>query len=156
MNKTLELLEIMEKENIEYIEDSLPCDNLKGLYFDNTIIVDKNILTSNEKKCVLAEEIGHYKTSYGDILSQKEVSNKQQEERARFWACQQLLPFSIIIEAYLAHCKNRSEFAEFANVTEEFIEYAINTYKKKYGLCQNYKNYTIYFDPLGVMEKFNY
>lgn len=39
------------------------------------------------------------------------------------------------------------------NVSEEFLEEAIDTYKSKYGVCTTVDNYTIYFFPaLGVMK----
>lgn len=44
-----------------------------GLIKGNKIAIRKNIETQKEKSCVLAEELGHYYTSSGDILDQSKV-----------------------------------------------------------------------------------
>lgn len=58
---------------------------LKGLYYNGNIAIEKN-LTSAEKTCVLAEELGHHYTTTGNILDQQEVANIKQELHARTWA----------------------------------------------------------------------
>lgn len=50
--------------------------------------------------------------------------------------------------------KNKNELAEFLNVTEDFLESAINHYKEKYGIYCKIDNYLIYFEPLGILEMF--
>lgn len=40
---------------------------LKGFYYAGNIAIEKK-LSSIEKSCVLAEELGHHYTSYGDIM----------------------------------------------------------------------------------------
>lgn len=72
----------MHDEPVAEIDMSaIPC--LKGLYYNGTIGIDKNIETDKEKACVLAEELGHYHTSSGNILDQGDVFNRKQELRAR-------------------------------------------------------------------------
>ncbi|MGG1991178.1 hypothetical protein [Brevibacillus brevis] len=63
---------------------------IKGLYSDNIIGINKFIPTSIEKLCVLAEELGHYFTSSGDILDQSKIVNRKQEKRARSWVMKNL------------------------------------------------------------------
>lgn len=55
---------------------------LKGFYYAGNIAIEKK-LSSIEKSCVLAEELGHHYTSYGDIMDQDIVQNRKQELRAR-------------------------------------------------------------------------
>lgn len=124
----------------------------KGLYCDNVIAISKRIATTAEKACVLAEELGHYYTSSGNILDQSKVENRKQEKKARRWAYENLVGIIKIIEAYKAGCRNRYELAEFLEVTEEFLEEAITYYKEKYGMYYQIDNYIIYFEPLGVFE----
>lgn len=129
---------------------------VKGLYSDNIIWINKIIPSDTEKACVLAEELGHYHTSAGDILDQTNLMNRKQEKRARTWAYKRLIPLSRIVEAYKAGVKNRYELADFLGVTELFIDEAINRYKEEYGLYASFGKYTIYFEPLGVLEKLKY
>ena len=42
--------------------------------------------------------------------------------------------------------------AEYLDVTEEYLEEAIDCYKAKYGLYVSIDNYIIYFEPFAVMH----
>lgn len=146
----------------------MECDNLdvevyekdhmknKGLYGDNVIWINKLLPSIIEKCCVLAEEIGHHHTTAGDIFDQSSSENRKQELRARGWAYERLLPFSKIIQAHNLHITNRYELADFLNVTEDFLEDALDWYKGKYGLYISIDNFTICFEPLGVLEMFDW
>lgn len=126
-------------------------DGLKGFYLDGSIAIEKD-LTSTEKACILAEELGHHYTTVGDILDQSIAENRKQEHRARVWAYRNALGLSDIIEAYKHGCRNRYELAEHLNVTETFLLGAIEDYKAQYGLFTRVDNYMVYFEPLGVLE----
>lgn len=118
----------------------------------NRIAIRKDLKTSTEKMCVLAEELGHYHTSTGNILDQSKVSNRKQEYRARLWAYNRAVGLNGLIDAYKNGCKSRYEIAEYLNVTEEFLIETIQCYKSKYGLCATIDNDTIYFEPLSALE----
>ena len=137
--------------SLEILEKKMG-SKIKGLYADNIIWINRTIPTTVEKACVLAEELGHYYTSYGDILDQTKIVNRKQEKRARNWAYEKLIPLSKLIEAYGCRCRNRFELAEYLNVTEEFLEDTLKHYKEKYGLFKTIENYVIYFEPLGVLK----
>jgi len=144
------------------------CDNLdievyekdrmknKGLYGDNVIWINKLLPSIIEKCCVLAEEIGHHHTTAGDIFDQSSVENRKQELKARGWAYERLVPFSKIIQAHQQYLTNHHELADFLNVTENFLDDALDWYKSKYGLYVSIDNFTIYFEPLGVLEMFDW
>lgn len=128
---------------------------LKGLYKDNKILIDSNIKTNSEKACVLAEELGHHFTSYGDILDINDIKNIKQELRARNWAYEKLVGIVDLINAYRAGIKSKYELAEFLDVPEWFLEEVIEHYNKKYGSFYKVDNYIIYFNPVfGIMEMF--
>ena len=106
-----------------------------------------------EKACVLAEELGHHYTTYGNILDQSDASNRKQELRARAWAYNRQIGLLGLIRAYEHGCRNRFEIAEYLEVTEEVLEECISYYRKKYGIYQSVDNYIIYFVPTLTVFK---
>ncbi len=148
------LLRIAEDEKIEVIEFNF-VGNLKGLYEDNYIGIRKNISTTTEKKCILAEELGHYYTTAGNIIDMKNICNQKQEARARNWSYEKLVPLKSLIKASREGCTNLYELAEYLEVTEDVLKATLEHYKRKYGLYVEVDYYCIYFDPLTVC-KYNY
>ncbi|SCW41121.1 protein of unknown function [Paenibacillus tianmuensis] len=127
----------------------------KGLYSDKVIWINKYTPTKVEKACILAEELGHFHTSSGNILDLTDIRNRKQELRARQWAYYKLIPLSRIVDAYKDYVKGRYEIADYLDVTEEFLQAAMDQYRDRYGLCTILDGrYIIYFDPLGVAELF--
>lgn len=123
-----------------------------GRIFGNRIAIRRKI-TQTEKACVLAEELGHYHTTAGNILNQDLTSNRKQELQARLWAYNRLIGLYGIIDCYRAGCRNLHEMAEHLNVTEEFLSEALERYLHKYGECVRLDNYVIYFEPcLNVLR----
>ena len=57
----------------------------KGRIMGNRIAINEK-LTETEKKCVMAEELGHYYTGSGNILDQSSISNRKQELQGRIYA----------------------------------------------------------------------
>ncbi|MFI8711993.1 ImmA/IrrE family metallo-endopeptidase [Brevibacillus brevis] len=127
---------------------------IKGLYNNHSIAINKFIPTNIEKACILAEELGHYFTTSGNILDQTKIENRQQENRARTWAYEKLVPLSAFVHAHKQGIKNRYELADFLGVTESFLDSAISRYIEKYGLSVTVGNSTVIFEPLGVLELF--
>lgn len=107
---------------------------IKGLYSDNVIWINKFIPTTSEKACILAEELGHYYTSVGNILDQDDINNRKQERRARGWAYERLIPWKKIVHAYHNGARSNYELAEELDVSERFLESALHYYREKYGL----------------------
>ncbi len=147
------LLNEAQHHEIDTYEKPLSKRN-KGLYADNVIWINKH-LTTEDKTCTLAEELGHYHTSSGDILDQSNISNRKQEKQARNWAYKKLVSLEGIIEAYHAGVQTKYELAEYLNVTEAFLLDALNRYKEEYGISKTLYNYTVFFDSLAVLEMFD-
>ena len=123
-----------------------------GLIKGNRIAIRKDIETQKEKSCVLAEEIGHDRTSYGDILGQNDIMNRKQEYRARLYGYNLKVGLTGLISAYEEGCRNLYEMAEYLDVTEEYLRNVINCYHAKYGQYTIVDNYVIYFEPFAVMK----
>lgn len=117
------------------------------------VAIRQDLSTSVEKACVLAEELGHHYTTYGNILDQSNTSNRKQELRARAWAYNKQIGLLGLIRAYEHGCRNRFEIAEYLEVTEEVLEECLVFYRNKYGKRTNVDNYVVYFIPNLVIMK---
>jgi hypothetical protein len=153
----LETLEEMASDNhIEVIDGwDFESEKIKGLYCNNVIALSKQINNTREKACILAEELGHYHTTTGIILDQNDTGNRKQEFHARMWAYDNQIGLQGLIAAYKARCMSQGDMAEYFNVTEDFLNEALDCYRKKYGIAIKVDNYVIGFEPnLYVLELF--
>lgn len=142
-----------EAHSLNLTVKELPLEGFKGRLKGNRIAIKKDIPTLKEKACVLAEELGHYYTTIGDILDQSYYDNRKQELKARVIAYDKAVGLIGIINAYERGCHNLYEMAEFLNVTEEFLNESITYYRSKYGLYTKIDNYLIYFEPNLILMK---
>ncbi len=150
---TLEILEAEAcRDGIEIIERPFKSNRIKGLYCDYTVALNENIDTTIEKACVLAEELGHHNTTSGNIVDLSQAENRKQERRARIWAYNKQIGLNGLINAYEHGCRNRHEIAEYLEVTESFLQEAVDCYHEKYGVFTKIDNYIIYFQPLGILS----
>ena len=130
-----------------------PFKTYDGRIKGKDIYLRKDMNTA-EKSCVLAEELGHYYTTVGDILDMNVSENRKQERQARLWGYNRVIGLFGLIRAYEHGCKDKYEIAEYLDVTEEYLEDCINCYRDKYGECKTVDNYTIYFIPnLMIFKK---
>lgn len=147
------LLDEADKENIYVIENAKFQSKASGLINNDVIGINKNVRSSTQRTCILAEELGHYYTSSGNILDQSSAANRKQERTARVWAYNRLIGLSGIVECYKAGCRNPYEMAEQLGITEEFLTDALTCYKQRYGTFATTGNYIILFEPsLSVIE----
>ncbi len=153
MNKYEELLNEAVGDGISVDEDFPFIGNTSGLYIDGNIALSAKLDTSVEKACVLAEELGHHKTSVGNILDMTSAVNRKQERQARLHGYNRLIGLTGIINAFNAECQNKYEIAEYLDITNEYLEECISCYRDKYGVYTTIDNYIIYFIPnLVVVE----
>ena len=147
---------LMEADAEGLIVKEAPLQSGDGRCQGRRIAIRRDIPTLAKKANTLAEELGHFHTTVGDILDQSDVRSRQQERQARLWAYNHCIGLSGIIQAYRQHCHNRYDFAEHLGVTVEFLCNALECYRGKYGRCTEIDGYIIFFEPsLAVMEKFH-
>lgn len=147
---------LVEAEKIGLTVKEKPLDyGFKGLYKNNKIIIDQNITSTTEKRCILAEEIGHHYRTFGNILDQTDIGNLKQEKIARNWAYEKLVGIDSLINAFNLGIRSRHELADHLCVTENFLDESINHYKEKYGMYYEIDNYIVCFEPnLGILKRF--
>lgn len=151
MNKYEILLDEANDKGLIVKEKSLQSSN--GRIKGNRIAIRKDLKTTAEKACVLAEELGHYETTVGDILEMSSSWNRKQERQARLNGYNRMIGVFGIIRAYEAGCQAQHEIADFLNVTEEYLLECIECYRDKYGEMRSINNYIVYFIPnLAVIK----
>ena len=129
------LLSEAYEEQVEVFDFPLR-DRTKGLCHNNVIAINSNIPTTAEKTCILAEELGHYYTSVGNILDQAPLPHKKQEVLARRWAYRRLIPLGKLVDAYMSGFRTCHELAEYFNVTEPFLISVLQYYITRYGFYE--------------------
>ena len=145
-----ELLILSDSEDLIVKEKNIP--GYGGRIYKNKIAINRLLPTQAEKSCVLAEELGHHYTTFGNILDQDSITNFKQEYRARLYGYNLKIGLTGLISAYESGCRNLYEMAEYLEVTEEYLVEAIQCYRSKYGICAAIDNYVIYFEPFAVMQ----
>lgn len=145
------LLKEADKKNVIVEERYLP-ETIKGLQGNNLIWINKK-LSTKMKAGILAEELGHFETTYGNIINQNDHRNRKQELQARTWGYKKAMPLSQLIEAYECGVDDLYELAEFLDLDEKYILEAIDRFKAVYGPNVEYGKYTINFDPLEVKQR---
>lgn len=145
---------LIESDDNGLIAKEKPLLAYKGRIKGKRIAI-KNDMTTTEKACVLAEELGHHFTTVGDILDQSSIQNRKQELKARMWAYDKMVGLSGIINGFNEGCRSLTEFCEYLCVTDEFFKSSMLAYKEKYGICVKCDNYVIYFEPLVVLKIFD-
>lgn len=148
-----ELLKEADSANLIVKEKDIP--GFCGRIYKNRIAIHSGLNNSTEKACVLAEELGHHYTTVGNILDQSSASNRKQELRARMWGYDKLIGLTGILKCYKRGCRNMSEMADFLEVTEDFLDEALKSYRKKYGESVTIGDYTICFEPCLAVLKMN-
>ena len=132
-----------------------PLQSADGRIKGKRIAIRKDIPTLSQKACVLAEELGHYHTAVGNIIDMQDIRNVKQERQGLIWAYDKMIGLIGIIKAFQHHCLNKCDMAEYLDVTEEFLQEALDYYKQKYGCYVTIDHYVIYFEPcLAVVEMY--
>ena len=122
-----------------------------GYCYNDVIFINE---TSSEKTkyCILAEEIGHYFTSYGNIINLSDTKNIHQENKARIWAYEKLISPDALVEALNNGLNTTEEIIEYFNITKEFFLEAIKYYRKRYGIYYVGKKCVLNLEPLYIIN----
>lgn len=134
--------------NLEYIEDLIDRENINlmdtyledtaGAYINynklNIILYDNSKLaSSNEKKEVLAEELGHYYYDATYKFNSDLQFISKQEYKAKKYSYSMLIPFENLRKAILNGRTSILLLAEYFDVTIDFMSRCIAFYLEKYG-----------------------
>nr|DAO88770.1 MAG TPA: IrrE protein [Caudoviricetes sp.] len=91
----------------------------------NPLMID----TTAEEKVLLAHELGHCMTgAFYNQYSKLDIREKH-ERRADKWAIKKLIPVDELKRAVKSGRESRYELAEYFNVTEDFMQKAMDYYR---------------------------
>lgn len=102
----------------------------KGIIIEDEITLNKNV-SHEEQVQWLMEEIGHGKTSIGDISDYTKLSNAKQEYRARVWGLKHLVPKSVISRFKKQDYDDDYEVADELGIKITYLHEAGEVYKIK-------------------------
>lgn len=154
MTKYEKLLIEAENLGLKIREVDFCTDEECGYYHNNKILINSR-LTDKQKYGVLAEELGHHYTTYGDISDQSKIENKKQELIARRYGYKYLIEPNDIIEAVRDGSNTVYEIAEYLGITVKVLDEIIKDYKKQYGIGVPVGNYYLQLEPnFGVLIDF--
>lgn len=125
---------------------------LAGLYMDEVVLIDKN-RSHYEKHCILAEEIGHYETTHGDITDLQKLTNWKLELAARRWGYEKIVSLDKLIECHESGFKTVEEVCTHLEVTEDYLITSIAHYHSRFGVSTIHSGYEIFFDPLYLRKQ---
>lgn len=150
MQQLERLLHLVPEVDIEF--DELMPKGMGGFNNSNEIILNGN---NNYYTNVgnLAEEIGHYLTSTGDISNYKNINNMKQEFKARRVGIRLILPLERIIECYELSILTEYDMCMHLEVTPEYLSKALEDYKRQFGAYVKYGGYRIEFEPLNIKKE---
>lgn len=123
--------------------------NLSGLYYDNVILLN-NHLGHNEKHCVLAEEIGHFETTYGNITDLKDIRSQKLELVARRWGYEKLVSLNTLINCFNNGIWSIDDICFHLEITPKYLNSVLEYYTQKYGIYKKINGYKITFNPLNI------
>jgi len=154
MTRYENLLLEAEKEDINVLEINIGTSKKYGRYLDNTIIINSN-MTDIEKYEVLAEELGHHHTTYGNITDLNDVRNKKLELVARRDSYKLLVEPNDIVESMRHGANDIYDMAEYVQVTVDTLLNIIEDWKKQYGVGVLVGNYYLQLEPsFGIYRDF--
>lgn len=149
-------------ENLHVVETEFPVDKIKGYYKRNKHLPNGLVLLNDKydyyiQNGVLAEELGHHETSYGDILGaytkEDNINAARQELKARRFGFKLAVPLEKLIKCYKQGVwGDVYEMCLTMQIDRSYFYAAIEDYKKQFGTYVKYDGYYIQFEPLDIAE----
>lgn len=128
----ISLYDIAVRDNIDvYSFDLNDCESLSLLEDGNCYIAIDPFKIDNEADEIvkLAHELGHCMTgAFYNQYSKLDIREKH-ERRADKWAIKKLIPEDELKKAVKSGRESRYELAEYFNVTEDFMQKAMDYYR---------------------------
>lgn len=157
MKSINELYNLIKSENIILEERWNNNNGLNGIYisipnFPPIIGLNKSIANDSRKfLCTICEELGHHFTT-GSNLTQKsttyaqELLKEKEEIKAKAWGADFLISDEELIQALLKCISNKYELCEHFCITNETLEYKLNS------ILENKERYNNILNSIKINE----
>lgn len=154
MTRYERLLVKAEELGIKVKEVDFNTDKECGFYSNNKILINSN-LSEIQKYSVLAEELGHYYTTIGDISDKNNIQNIKQERLARRYGYDLLIEPNDLVEAMRNGIKDIYDMADYLGLSYSDLIKIIQDYKTRYGMGIRVGNYYLMLEPnFGIVKDF--
>jgi len=128
------------ESKINFIYTNTMPRGMDAFTFGNTVLLTTRCDFTNTLQNV-GEEIGHVKTTVGDITKYDTADKLRQERKARQYGYCLIVNLDGIIACYKAGIRTPWEMAEFFEVSEHYMYKAFEVYRVKRGIDFTYKGY---------------
>lgn len=108
--------------------------------FNNEVYINSN-RSYQQNLQDLAEEIGHWQTTAGDITETNTLYDQRQETEARQAGYMMIVGLDGLIECFNKGITTPWDLSDYFECSIDYIWSALNTYKVKYGENFDYKGY---------------
>lgn len=151
-------------DKMDVLETEIPNNKLKGLYkrdkhWPNGLVLVDEKSDHYLQNGIIAEEIGHHETSYGNLLgtytqnTKDHVDKLRQELRARRHGYKLAVPLEKLIKCYKQGIwGDLYEMCLSMQIDRSYFEKVIEDYQKQFGSYVEYDGYLINFKPLNIRE----
>lgn len=146
MRKTKDIINTMENEKIILEEINIP--NTNGIYIKlpgiNPIIGIAKYIPYDTAlhRSILAEELGHHFTTFGDLVKSKDIVYVNKLElKAKIWASNFMISDEEFIQALDSCINNKFDLCDYFNITEETLNYKLKSIlsnEEKYNSLRSY------------------
>lgn len=128
---TLDFEKIAEREKIDVYNYKMN-SKAKIIKLDEpTILLDNSkIHTETERKCLLAEELGHYYHDAYYTLNSDNIFIDKQEYRAKKWKCLTCIPKNSLQDCFSKGITNIYDIASELEVEPNMVQFAYDYYKR--------------------------
>lgn len=106
---------------------------IDGLISNQDVYIKKDLSAFKQTE-VLAEELGHYLTTAGNITDYSELESRQQETKARQVGYFMVIGLDDLIDCYHNGITSVEELSEHFEVSDKFIYDALEAYRVKNGM----------------------
>lgn len=148
MDKAEELMSMFPE--VTYIYDANMPEGLPGLNVENSIYLNPNV-SNHELNSAIAEELGHYLTTVGNIVDQKTNEERKQERKARDVGAILIVTPYDIVDCFNEGCQTAKQCAAYLEVTEQTFTDAIKYYARRFDGIVTENKHIIFFKPNGTV-----
>lgn len=124
---------------------------LAGFILGREILLDKR-RCKYERHGVLAEELGHFETTHGELTDLSSVRNWKLELVARRWGYEKIVSLDRLIKCRKMGYTTLEEVCTYLEITPEYLQVSLQHYLSRFGTHIVHREHIISFDPFDIKK----